>query len=74
MNSVKEYYNKIGWKKEKGQYGDTLYFSSNTGLNYRQAGGDKLREMVGESELLLDVACGAIPFNSNAKKTGLHGF
>lgn len=68
LNSVKEYYNKIGWKKEKDKYIDTLTFSSDKGIKYKNAGNDRLREMIGETEMLLDVACGAMPFNSSAKK------
>ncbi len=68
MSSVKEYYDKIGWKKEKGKYVDALTFTSDKGAKYRRAGNDKLREMIGESEMLLDVACGAMPFTSKAIK------
>ena len=68
MNNVKEYYDKIGWKKEKGKYIDTLTFSSDKGTKYKKTGNDKLREMIGETEILLDVACGAMPFDSKAKK------
>lgn len=68
MNSVKEYYDKIGWKKEKGKYVDTLTFTSDKGAKYKKACNDRLREMIGETEILLDVACGAMPFDSNAKK------
>jgi len=68
LNSVKEYYDKIGWKKEKGKYVDTLTFSSDKGAAYKKAGNDRLKEMIGESEMLLDVACGAMPFDSIAKK------
>lgn len=68
MNSVKEYYDKIGWKKQKGKYMDTLSFSSNKGLGYREIGSRRLKEMVGETDILLDIACGAIPFNGNTKK------
>lgn len=68
MNSVKEYYNKIGWKKDKGKYLDTLTFTTYKGAKYKKICNDRLRNMIGETELLLDVACGAIPFSSNAKK------
>lgn len=68
MNSVKEYYDKIGWKKQKGKYVDTLTFTSDKGAKYKKTGNDRLREMIGETEILLDVACGAMPFDSNAKK------
>ena len=68
MNSVKEYYDKIGWKKEKGKYIDALTFSSDKGARYKRAGNERLKEMIGEPDILLDVACGAMPFNSNAKK------
>jgi len=68
MKSVKEYYNSIGWKKEKGKYVDTLMFSSDKGIKYKEACNRKLQRMIGNSDLLLDVACGASPFNSSAKK------
>jgi ubiquinone/menaquinone biosynthesis C-methylase UbiE len=68
MKTVKEYYDEIGWKKEKGKYVDTLMFTSEKGEKYKQICNDRLKEMIGKSELLLDVACGARPFESNAKK------
>lgn len=68
MKSVKEYYNSIGWTKQKGKYVDTLMFTSDKGIKYKEACSNRLREMIGNSELLLDVACGAKPFVSNAKK------
>ncbi len=68
MYNVKEYYDKIGWKKERGKYVDALTFSSDKGTKYKQLGNDRLREMIGETISLLDVACGAVPFDSKAKK------
>ena len=68
MKSVKEYYDSIGWKKEKGKYVDTLMFTSNKGMKYKEACNRRLQEMIGNTDLLLDVACGASPFSSNAKK------
>jgi ubiquinone/menaquinone biosynthesis C-methylase UbiE len=68
MKSVKEYYDEIGWTKQKGKYVDTLMFTSEKGEKYKQVCNARLRESIGESELLLDVACGARPFESKAKK------
>ncbi len=68
MKSVKEYYNTIGWKKEKGKYVDTLMFTSDKGLKYKEVCFKRLRDMIGQPDLLLDVACGAKPFASSAKK------
>ena len=68
MKSVKEYYDQIGWTKSKGKYVDSLSFTTDKGIHYQRACNDRLREMIGSPELLLDVACGASPFNSKAKK------
>ena len=68
MNSVKDYYDKIGWKKQKGKYVDTLTFTSSKGAKYKRLVNERLRNMIGESDSLLDIACGAVPFNSKAKK------
>ncbi|MCL6098502.1 MAG: class I SAM-dependent methyltransferase [Bacteroidetes bacterium] len=68
MDSVKDYYDKIGWKKQKGKYVDTLTFTSDKGAKYKKAVNEQLREMIGEPDSLLDIACGAVPFNSKAKK------
>ena len=68
MNSVKDYYDRIGWTKQKGKYVDALSFTTDKGTKYQKACNDRLREMIGSPELLLDVACGASPFNSKAKK------
>ncbi|MCL4548330.1 MAG: class I SAM-dependent methyltransferase [Bacteroidetes bacterium] len=68
MDSVKEYYDKIGWKKQKGKYVDTLTFTSDKGAKYKKAVNERLREKIGEPDSLLDIACGAVPFNSKAKK------
>jgi ubiquinone/menaquinone biosynthesis C-methylase UbiE len=68
LNSVKEYYDKIGWKKERGKYIDAITFSSDKGARYKKEGNDRLKKMIGRPDLLLDVACGAMPFNSDAKK------
>ena len=73
MNSVKDYYDKIGWKKRRVNMLILLPSHLIKGQNIGKQGYDRLREMIGESELLLDVACGAIPFDSNAK-TNLYGF
>ena len=68
MKSVKEYYDEIGWTKQKGKYVDSLSFTTDKGAKYKLACNERLREMIGSPELLLDVACGASPFNSKAKK------
>ncbi|MEW6654179.1 MAG: methyltransferase domain-containing protein [Bacteroidota bacterium] len=68
MKSVKEYYNKTGWTKQKGKYVDALSFTTTKGDDYQKKCHNRLREQIGSSELLLDVACGAFPFNSNGKK------
>jgi ubiquinone/menaquinone biosynthesis C-methylase UbiE len=68
MESVKEYYDKIGWKKHEGKYNDTLSFSSKVGMEYKRRCNDRLKDMIGSPELLLDVACGASPFDSKANK------
>lgn len=68
MDSVKDYYDKIGWKKQKGKYVDTLTFTSSKGAKYKRLVNERLRNMIGEKDSLLDIACGAVPFNSKAKK------
>jgi len=68
LKTVKEYYDEIGWTKQKGRYVDTLMFTSEKGERYKRACNDRLKEMIGNSDLLLDIGCGAKPFNSNAKK------
>ncbi len=68
MKSVKDYYDKIGWTKKKGKYVDSSSFTTSVGAEYQKACHNRLREMIGSPELLLDVACGAHPFNSKAKK------
>lgn len=68
MNSVKEYYDKIGWKKQKGKYVDALMFSSERGAKYKKAVNERLVDIIGEPDILLDIACGAAPFKSKAKK------
>lgn len=68
MENVKEYYNKTGWTKKKGKYVDALSFTTNKGNDYQTNCHSRLKEQIGSSDLLLDVACGAFPFNSYAKK------
>ncbi len=68
MKSVKDYYNNLGWTKHKGKYIDTVTFSSDKGIRYKELCAKKLKEKIGESNFLLDVACGAMPFDSYAKK------
>lgn len=68
MESVKDYYNNIGWTKKKGKYVDSISFTTNVGSEYKKACHNRLREMIGNPELLLDVACGAHPFDAKAKK------
>ncbi|KAF0152458.1 MAG: type 11 methyltransferase [Ignavibacteria bacterium] len=68
MKSVKEYYDKTGWTKQKGGYVDALSFTTTKGNDYKNNCNERLRKLIGEPELLLDVACGASPLNSKAKK------
>jgi len=68
MENVKEYYNKTGWTKQKGKYVDALSFTTSRGTAYKINCNDRLKEMIGTPDLLLDVACGASPFKSEAKK------
>jgi ubiquinone/menaquinone biosynthesis C-methylase UbiE len=68
MRSVKEYYDRVGWTKRDGKYVDALSFTTDIGTKYQRACNERLRELIGTPELLLDVACGAAPFNSKAKK------
>lgn len=68
MRSVKEYYDKTGWTKKDGKYVDALSFTTDRGTEYKRNCNSRLVEMIGNSELLLDVACGASPFASKAQK------
>jgi ubiquinone/menaquinone biosynthesis C-methylase UbiE len=68
MKTVKEYYTEIGWSKQKGEYIDTLMFTSEKGKKYKKICNDRLKEKIGNSDLLLDIGCGARPFDSTAKK------
>lgn len=68
MENVKEYYNKTGWTKKKGKYVDALSFTTSKGSEYQTKCHGRLKAQIGHSDLLLDVACGAFPFNSLAKK------
>lgn len=68
MKSVQTYYDKTGWIKKNGKYVDSLSFTSSRGTIYKKKCHERLKEMIGQSELLLDVACGAVPFDSNSKK------
>ena len=42
MKSVKEYYDSIGWTKQKGKYVDTLMFTSDKGMKYKDLGQIKI--------------------------------
>lgn len=68
MKSVKDYYDKTGWTKQKGKYVDALSFTTSRGTDYKKACNNRLIEMIGSPDLLLDVACGAAPFASKAQK------
>ncbi len=68
MESVKKYYEQIGWTRQKGKYVDTIMFSSGKGEKYKKRCNDRLRNAVGSPDLLLDIGCGAMPFASNAKR------